>query len=166
MVRPASTDMLKLVDTYNKLKTILGTTIEPFDSVKLVEEYRRYWKPDNVRIILLAESHVFTSDQDRLIGIHSHEELPGSPSQYARFVYCLGYGENQLRVGDTSLQRAGTPQFWKILYSCNNSPDAISDFSTHLSQAPASTRIRMKIQLLIPNNRSGFFYFNFNGKMD
>lgn len=50
---------------HNQIADILGTNnIEQLESVQLVESFRQYWKPVNARIILLAESHVFTSDAD------------------------------------------------------------------------------------------------------
>lgn len=72
--------------------------IEPYESVELVERYRQYWKPDNVRIVLLAESHVLTTNDDRNFTIKKLDRLPGYPAQYAKFVYCLAYGENYFRT--------------------------------------------------------------------
>ena len=90
----------KLKDCYDKLKKILSPDIEPYQSVELVEKYRQFWNPakvkKKVKIILLAESHVFTSDDDRKILLKSRDELLGYPSEYAKFVYCLAYGEPQL----------------------------------------------------------------------
>ena len=148
--------MLRLKDAYANLQRILGSDTEPFKSVQLVEEFRRYWKPDKVRVILLAESHVFTSDLVRQIPIRSREDLPGSPTQYARFVYCLAYGENDLIPGNT-LKRDGTPHFWKIFFSCNNPITALSDFSPILSQTQSETRIRNKIQLLYELKANGIW---------
>jgi hypothetical protein len=87
---------MTLEETYHGINRILGNNAEPLESVGLVETYRRYLKPDTVRVVLLAESHVFTSDEDRKIAIPPIDDLPGYPRQYARFVYCLGLGERVL----------------------------------------------------------------------
>ena len=82
--------MASLRECYDQLKDILGSGIEPYESVELVESYRCYWKPEKVRIILLAESHVFTSMSDMRIALPAISGLDGYPTSYAKFVYCLG----------------------------------------------------------------------------
>lgn len=140
--------MQKLADTYTKLKQILGGDTEPWESVRLVETYRRYWKPDKIKVILLAESHVFTNDGDRAIPMQQIPHLLASPDRYARFVYCLGYGERSLTNSHLHPRRDGTPQFWKIFYSCNNVVSGSEDFAPVLGTTPPDQRIRNKIDLL------------------
>ncbi len=130
------------------LKMILGEHAEPLDSVQLVEAYRRFWKPEKIKIILLAESHVYTSDDDRSIIIPSLPHLSGYPVQYARFVYCLGYGERMLTESRIHPKRDGTPQFWKIFYGCNSHVSSLRDFRHILGQTDYEQRIVNKIQLL------------------
>jgi hypothetical protein len=138
-----------LHQTYTNIKQILKLNAEPWESVELVDTYRQYLKPKKVRVILLAESHVFTSDADRQIGIRPISGLPGYPMQYARFVYCLGYGEKLLRNGQPYPKRDGTPQFWKILISCNSDPAIpLIDFNRILGQTPPAQRLQNKIKLL------------------
>lgn len=141
--------MQKLNETYLKIKRLLGSHTEPLESVQLVETYRRYLKPEKVRVVLLAESHVFTSDTDRQINIRPIPDLPEYPTQYAKFLYCLGYGE-KLVTDNSHLhpKRDGTPQFWKILYSCNNPVSSLDDFAPILGQTPPHQRIANKIKLL------------------
>lgn len=139
--------MKKLRACYDKLRSILGKNIEPYESVELVEKYRQYWKPDRVRILLLAESHVFTSDSDRAIKIPDIPDLPGYPQEYAKFVYCLGCGEKNLTNSISHPKRDGTP-FWKILYSCDNSVNGNRDFEPILSKTSYEQRIHNKINLL------------------
>jgi len=74
---------MTLEETYYEIYKILGNNAEPLESVRLVETYRRYLKPEKVRVVLLAESHVFTSDEDRRIAIPLIDGLPGYPKQYA-----------------------------------------------------------------------------------
>jgi len=133
--------VLALNDAYLKIKKILGADIEAPESVQLVEAYRQYLKPDNVKVLLLAESHVFTSDADRKIAIPPIPALPGYPTHYARFVYCLGYGEKNLTENASHPARDGTPQFWKVLFSCCNRVSASSDFAPILSQTPYHQRL-------------------------
>lgn len=140
--------MKRLNETYFKIKQILGDYTESLESVQLVEEYRRYLKPEEVRIILLAESHVFTTEDDRQITIPPLPELPGFPKQYAKFVYCLGYGEKELTKNSLHPNRDGTPQFWKIFYSCNNPVSSLKGFGPVLGQTPVQQRLRNKINLL------------------
>lgn len=140
--------MQKLNETYFKLKKILGSHTESLESVQLVESYRRYFKPEKVRVILLAESHVFTPDDDRQIIIPQLTDLPECPAQYARFVYCLGYGEKTLTTSQLHLKRGATPPFWKIFFSCNNPISSLHDFSPILGQTKPPQRIINKIKLL------------------
>ena len=140
--------MQELRDTYKKIEEKLGVETEPLGSVELVEAYRRYFKPDNVRIVLLAESHVFTHDIDRNIPTSPLPELVGYPGQYARFVYCLGYGERSLTDSIDHPRRDGTPQFWKIFYSCCNPINSPDDFHPVLGKTSTAQRLRNKIEVL------------------
>jgi len=140
--------MQKLNETYFKIKSILGEDTEPLESVQLVETYRRFLKPEKVRLILLAESHVFTHDKDRKVPILPISDLPDYPGRYARFVYCLGYGEKTLTGSELHPRRDGTPQFWKIFFSCCNTICSRADFHPILSQTPTKQRIGNKIKIL------------------
>lgn len=141
--------MEALDQTYRKICGIIGGDTEPLESVQLVETYRRFLRPDAVRVVLLAESHVFTSAEDRKIVIPPIAELPGYPTQDARFVYCLGYGEKALTKNPAHPRRDGTPQFWKILFSCNNAIASAADFEPILGGTPHHQRLRNKINLLV-----------------
>lgn len=109
---------MNLKSSYNQIKFILGPEYqEPFEVVKNVELYRQYWKPDKVKTILLAESHVYTTWEDfqEIIEI-PHSILPNYPKNYVRFIYCLNYGSEV--VGKRiKHNKGGTPQFWKIFFS-------------------------------------------------
>jgi hypothetical protein len=140
--------MDKLNQAYFKIERILGSHTEPLESVQLVERYRRFWKPANVRVVLLAESHVYTSDDDRKITIPPISGLQGYPTQYARFVYCLAYGERSLTNSAEHPKRDGTPQFWKIFFSCNNPISCGEDFTPVLGQTATHQRLHNKINLL------------------
>jgi hypothetical protein len=137
-----------LDEAYSKVQRVLGNRIEALESVQLVETYRRYFKPERIRVLLLAESHVYTNDGDRQIVIPTIPELPGYPTQYARFVYCLGYGERSLTKSEVHPRRDGTPQFWKIFYSCCNRVSCLDDFKPILGRTAADERLANKIKLL------------------
>lgn len=147
--------MNRLRTCYDELRKILGDGIEEYESVELVEKYRQYWKPQRTRVVLLAESHVFTRCADRLIAIPQINRLPGYPTQYAKFVYCLGYGEKQLTGNALHPRRDGTPQFWKILHSCNNHIRNSVDFAPVLSRTTYEQRIKNKVDLLLCLKQKG-----------
>ncbi len=141
--------MKKLRNCYDELQIALGEGIEPFESVELVEKYRQFWKPKNVKVLLLAESHVFTSNKIRTIKIPSIKGLEGYPTDYARFIYCLGLGEKELTKSVIHPSRDGSPQFWKVLYACDNEIEGNESFKAILSNTKFEQRMRNKIELLI-----------------
>lgn len=144
--------MSKLKDCYDRIETILGEdteySTEPFESVALVEKYRQYWRPEKTRVILLAESHVFTTQSDMSVPLPDIEDLPEYPKKYAKFVYCLGYGEPKLTNSLSHPKRDGTWQFWKILYSCDNHVSTNDDFRPILKATPYRERLYNKIEIL------------------
>jgi len=134
---------------YEQMRRVLGDDMEPFESVRLVERYRQFWKPLKVKIFLLAESHVFTTDQDRAIDIPLIPGLPDYPRDYAKFVYCLGYGESALTKCLAHPLQDGTPQFWKIFFSCMRLVNSNADFASILkSGTKLDERVANKIRLL------------------
>jgi len=91
--------------------------IDSFSVVKTVHDLREFWKPKNVKVILLAESHVYTKDDEWKILLNLDSSLPENyPNHFVRFIYCLGYGENHL-LGNPVMKNFGTPQYWQIFYS-------------------------------------------------
>ena len=104
--------MNDLKATYDSILKI-GNSLkfESFDVVKIVNEYRNYWRPDKIETILLAESHVFTDDKE--IEQRHSIKLPNYPTEFVRFVYNLSYG--QKNVLPTKIRNnSGTPQYWKL----------------------------------------------------
>lgn len=101
--------------------------IEPFefDVVKAVDAYRQYWKPEKVQVVLLAESHVKTKaeefkielKEEHLRDLKKLNPTKEYPKNYVRFVYCLGYGENDILSNHVNNNR-GTWQYWKIFAAC------------------------------------------------
>ena len=108
---------MTLAETYDIIKRKYEKYIDSFKVVESVENHRNFWKPKKIKIILLAESHVFTkvSDHNHILNYSTFENLEGCPTNFVKLVYCLGYGETNL----ADIQRNyGTPQFWKIFVSC------------------------------------------------
>ena len=141
--------MNNLLKTYKTLESTLGSnSIESFEIVNTVHDYRLFWKPKKVKTVLLAESHVYTSNSDYGSYLNpSYLKLPGYPNKYVRFVYCLGHGENailNLNIADNR----GTPDYWKIFYSCCNKINSEEDCKPILKKTEFDIRIKNKIQLL------------------
>jgi hypothetical protein len=145
---------MSLEQCYQQIKD-LDSNIDSLDVVREVERYRQFWRPDRVRVVLLAESHVRTSLED--FAHHwSYQADRVYKGNFVRFVYCLGYGERDL-VPIAS--NKGTWQFWKILFSCINQVSGNRDFSTILkgSIQRFHPRMRGKIQLLEDLKRAGIW---------
>ncbi len=138
---------IELKNTYEKIQNIFEN-IESFSSVELVEEYRQYWKPKKVKIILLAESHVFTNESDMGIELMNLDLLPDYPRRYSKFVYCLAYGERTLTKSVNHPRRDGSPQFWKIFYSCVYNIKNNECFKPIQSSTSSKERIENKIKIL------------------
>jgi hypothetical protein len=64
-----------LQDAYDQLARLLPE-VEPFEALE-AELHRWFWRPAGVRVVLLAESHVFTSPSDLQRSI---VRLPGAPA--------------------------------------------------------------------------------------
>ena len=110
---------MSLKNTYNSIKEKFGRSLdlEPFCIVKAVDDHRNFWKPKNTRVVLLAESHVHTlmNEYNNSMTYEGFKDLDGCPSNYVKFVYCLGYGESELLKSKINSK---TWQFWRIFTSC------------------------------------------------
>lgn len=137
---------------YDGLKGIVGDDIESFEVVNVVDKYRQFWKPDDVKVVLLAESHIFTEENEFKCKLNrSKLNLEDYPKDYVRFVYCLAYGENDLLENEACLNKnSGSWQFWKDLYSCVHKIEANSDFDPVLKHGTPDfkKRIENKVYLL------------------
>jgi hypothetical protein len=128
----------------------MGFPPEPAWVVSAVDEHRQHWRPRQVQVLLLAESHVYTDDAVTL-NYDDFPELKSLPNKYVRLVYCLGYGEKSLVDGKLTHNR-GTPQFWKILSTCADAPKK----KVLKTGEPEDTlRIRNKVEVLKKLRRSG-----------
>jgi len=125
--------------------------VDSLEVVKTVEEYRQFWKPKQVKVILLAESHVYTTEEEykNKLGSTVLQNIMASesvdyPKNYVRFVYCLGYGENYL-LNKWMRSNQGTWQFWKMFSNCVGENE--SKVSKTYNPYPGS-RLRSKVKVL------------------
>lgn len=140
-----------------------NTRIDSLEVAKQVEEYRQFWKPDRTNVALLAESHVYTDEQDYTIKCDEfilHKIIPNYPPRFVRFVYCLGYGENGLlKAVRTDRKNTGTPQYWKIFSSCVAENERNLGFSRVLKTGTPSLLLRLqnKVEVLRKMKRRGIW---------
>jgi hypothetical protein len=93
-----------------------GEDPEPIETALAVEEYRWFWKPKNVKFVLIAESHVRTSAEELKVKLVP-ERLPSiypldGPLNFVKLVYCLGYGSsNVLDFPNLIKNNPGTKQY-------------------------------------------------------
>src|SRR3712207_1591457 len=92
---------------------------EPPEAALAAEECRQAWRPERLRVLLLAESHIATSAADLAwhVALPPGLDWPG-PTRYVRHIYCAGYGEPELLegpLGPEARPRGGTPQFWRLM---------------------------------------------------
>ena len=135
-----------LHETYASLAKLLGEDCENFHSVKLANAYYEYWKPKNVKVILLAESHVSTPEKysstengpifntqqlhvssGNKESNESSEELHhnyNGPINFCSLVYCLSYGEHGSLIPN--------PRNTSISNTKNNSQSIDNNASTTL----------------------------------
>jgi len=134
---------------YERASPYLGEEAEPFKVVNAGERHREYWRPEEVRVLLLAESHVYTKGEECVPMKGPDQYGPeGVPDAFIRLVYCLGYGEREY-AGLNLANNAGTWQYWKIFSSCayrDGAPE--SDLVLKSISPIAMDRISAKINLL------------------
>ena len=89
------------------------------DYLKAISSWREAWRPERIRVLLVAESHVAEASGDS----HACVRVPqavleatgvsGLPDTYARLVYCLGYGLDSVCDPIPEFPNPGTV-FWEI----------------------------------------------------
>ncbi len=98
-----------------------GWSPESFETALAIEKHRWFWRPNRVKFVLLAESHVFTDADDMMCKI-KRDQLPLSaqtcPDQFVRLVYCLGYGSNEILDRPPRQTNAGTDDYWELFGKC------------------------------------------------
>jgi hypothetical protein len=136
-------EMNLLKEAYIGIQTQFpGLVLDSFDVVSDVVCHRNFWKPPSVRTMLLAESHVYTTESENSFRIDYPKELNqyNIPRNFVRLVYCLAYGEQVL--SPQTVRNTGTWQYWKIFAACaSDSPDI--DFGPVLKRAGETDRERI-----------------------
>jgi len=93
----------------------LGGRAESATYLASVAAWRNAWRPEKVRVLLVAESHVAEEDGDVRVSVEpptwAHRHLPTS---FCRLVYCLGYGEPRLCTPEPVANATATWQFWDL----------------------------------------------------
>lgn len=126
-----------------------------------VERHRWFWRPKRPKLLLVAESHVFTSVKDFAIRIDNEKlrHFSGSgavppPNEYVRLVYCLGYGEPEiLENAPDGHCNSGTQNYWDIFGRITGRlPQPLPDNGYGLDQ-----RLRWKIETLRQLCRQGIW---------
>jgi hypothetical protein len=138
---------------YARSSDIIGPErAESLDVAEEVERLRLAWRPERVRVVLLAESHVWTSREETRSRVTQSD---GVETNFARFVYCIGYGEPQV-VTPRVTPNDGTPQYWKLFHDTIYEPTPTSH--TRLlktGEDNSQHRVRYKLNLLKEMRRAG-----------
>src|SRR5450631_2066589 len=144
--------MMGLELAYTRARDILGREqAECLDAAVEVERLRLVWRPERVRILVLAESHVWTSSDE----VRSRVRHPdGKETGFARFVYCLGFGEPDL-VEPPIAPNRGTPQFWKLFHDTVYGPTASHTPLMKSSEIGWQKRVQGKLDLLEKMQNAG-----------
>jgi hypothetical protein len=131
---------------YARARDIIGSKqAEGLDVAEEVERLRSARRPERVRVVLLAESHVWTSRDDTLCRV----TLPGGDETgFARFVYCLGCGEPQLVERAVTANKTGTPQFWKLFHDTIYGPTIPHAGVLKTGERDCQKRVQNKLDLL------------------
>jgi hypothetical protein len=131
-------------DAYERAAKIIaakGQSPESLTVAAEVERLRLAWRPSCVRVVMLAESHVWTFERDTTSRV---QQPDGTETGFARFVYCLGYGEPSLVAPDVS-PNSGTGQYWRLFHYAVRGPEVSSE---EISGKAKPERILAKLRLL------------------
>lgn len=82
-----------------------------------VEAWRAAWRPERVKVLLLAESHVAEAPGDARVRVRAPVSVQVErtlPTTYVRLVYCLGYGDNRICSPPPRTTNTGTGDFWEL----------------------------------------------------
>ena len=122
-------NLARLTACHTEIASLVGAGAEPLSALQGVEEHRWFWRPLKPKLVLLAESHVHTSEADIMCAVRARRDFPADiPTGFVRLVYCLGYGESRLVDGMVTGRNTGTPQFWQIFHSCLHPVSSNNDF--------------------------------------
>ncbi len=149
------TELLR--DAYDQIQfRFPGLVLDSFKVATDVVDHRNFWKPPAVRTMLLAESHVYTTESENSFRIDYPKELNqyNLPQNFVRLVYCLAYGEQLL--SPQTIKNTGTWQYWKIFAACASDTPKI-DYSPVLkcNNYSEQKRILDKFSILLKLKEKG-----------
>ncbi len=134
-----------LGEAYDRAASIIGPQrTESFEAALEAERLRLAWKPQDLRVVILAESHVWTSRTETLARVTQPD---GVKTGFARFVYCLGNGEPSLVLPQVSPNRP-TPQFWRLFHDAVRGPDVPLGSILKQNESNPTVRVMAKLALL------------------
>ncbi len=139
----------------------LGAEPESSTYLERVRAWREAWRPERVRVLLVAESHVAEQAGDIAVTVclpnRSHAEPP-LPDGYCRLVYCLGYGEPALCSPRSPTGNAGTWQYWDLLgaaaSACNRE---VSPSMPRRAMSDLRARLEWKLRVLATLREAGIW---------
>jgi hypothetical protein len=148
--------MMGLELAYARARDIIGSELpeECLDVAQEVERLRLAWRPKRVRVVLLAESHVWTSREETRSRVTQSD---GVETSFARFVYCIGYGEPQVVTPVvTPNKRAAVAQYWRLFHDTVYEPTLDSHIRLlKKGEARSQQRMRNKLDLLNKMREAG-----------
>jgi hypothetical protein len=137
--------------------SVLSVPAESPAYLQGVGAWRRAWRPDRVKVLLAAYSHVAEAPGDGNAVVNAPRWLDRElPSQYVRLVYCLGHGEPGLCRVPKPTANGGTWQFWDILGQIALGYGAHNRQPRSAAMAP-DRRIRRKVKVLERLQRRGIW---------
>ncbi len=123
-----------------------GTTAESTEYLRRIQQWRDAWRPPEVRILLVAESHVAEQPGDMEARVQRPPGTDGSfPDGYCRLVYCLGYGENEICTPAPRSGNSGTIQYWDLFGAVVGGVD---NRQPRKSDSDMASRLAWKIEVL------------------
>lgn len=123
----------------------LGGRAESAGYLASVEDWRNTWRPERVRVLLIAESHVAEEPGDSHVQVRVPGRAGGAlPRSFCRLVYCLGYGESEL-CKPRPRRNPGTWQFWDIFGAIAGGP---APLQPRKSSSTLGARLAWKLDVL------------------
>jgi hypothetical protein len=107
--------------------------------------WRDLWRPPQVKILLVAESHVAEHPGDEAVRVNVSLLPANMPDRFVRLVYCLGYGEGW-QCNPKPQKNGGTWQFWDLFGALAGGPE--DQMPRARRQADRSLRLAWKIDTL------------------
>jgi hypothetical protein len=119
----------QLKEAYEEGKKIIEEAIrakrwridpEPPETALVADAHRWFWKPNDVKFIVVAESHVYTSEREisvkmRLDKLRAYDFPTDAPLGFVKLVYCLGYGVNEILSAPGMIDNSGgTWPYWRL----------------------------------------------------